>query len=102
METGEIFALAAILIGILAILVAIFALMWQVHSQGNKLNDRASDVETRLDVVEFNSERTADMETRLGAIELSNARLEGINESLNEILRRQSHTHESNSPAAAD
>ena len=70
METSEIVTLTALLVGMIAILLSIFALMWQMHSQGNKLGERLSDVE------------------------LEQARLEGANGTLSDILKQQSHTHE--------
>ena len=42
METGEIATLTALLVGFIDVLLGIVALMWQMHSQGNRNTDRLS------------------------------------------------------------
>lgn len=64
---------------IIAIVVGVGALMWQVHSQGNRLDRRIDSFEDRLS------------DTALAAAR---------NEGRNDVLAAHTHTHEQ--PGAAD
>ena len=82
MSTADMVTLATIIFVGVAILISIFALMWQIH---NRFGERLSEVEREQ------------------------ARLEGANGALADVLKQQSHTHESDdrfhymiSPAPVD
>ena len=80
MGIGEIVTVTAILVGLVAILVSIFALMWQMHSQGNRLDVK----------IDAQSAEIRDQGGKLSDVEREQARLEGVNS----VLRIHSHTHE--------
>ncbi len=86
MDAAELIALAGILVGIL---LSVIVFIWQSHSQNSRL-------EAKIDAqgASLRAEIQAVSE-RVGEFERTNARLEGITEALYQILRRQSHTHES-------
>ena len=84
MDVGEIITVTAVLVGLVAILVGIFALMWQMHSQGSRL-----DAEIRAQGDRLDAEIRA-QSGRLSDVERDQARLEGVNS----VLRIQTHTHE--------
>lgn len=72
-------------IGVFAILLGIFGLMWQMNRQSNRLED-AIDTQGK--------ELRAEMKeqgTRVPQAELDQARLSGVNS----VLLRHTHTHES-------
>ena len=72
-------------IGVFAILLGIFGLMWQMNRQSNRLED-AIDTQGK--------ELRAEMKeqgTRVSQAELDQARLSGVNS----VLLRHTHTHES-------
>ncbi len=108
MDTGELIALAAILVGIL---LSTLIFTWQMHFQNTRLEAKIDDQNTRLEAkidaqgdslraeikaVSNSLEAKIDsVGSGLGEVERSHARLEGINETLSQILRQQSHTHES-------
>ena len=106
METGEIIAVAAILL-------AIFALMWQINAQRGRLEDKIDRQGDRLEAkidrevgrLEAEIEKRSDklgaeigrVETRMEGMsqrvsdsELEQARLNGVNS----VLTGQTHTHE--------
>ena len=77
METGEIIAVAAILL-------AIFALMWQINAQRGRLEDKIDRQSDRLEA------EIKDVGQRVTDSELEQARLNGVNS----VLTGQTHTHE--------
>ena len=77
METGEIIAVAAILL-------AIFALMWQINAQRGRLEDKIDRQGDRLEA------EIKDVGQRVTDSELEQARLNGVNS----VLTGQTHTHE--------
>ena len=81
MEFGEVVTLTAVLVGIVAILISIFALMWQMRSQNDRLIERLSEE------IKSHGEN-------LTEVQITQAKLEGANGILNQILRQQSHTHQ--------
>ena len=71
-------------IGVFAILLGIFGLMWQMNRQSNRLED-VIDTQGR--------ELRAEMQeqgTRVSQAELDQARINGVNS----VLLRHTHTHE--------
>ena len=72
MDTGEIVAVSSILVGIF---LATIVLVWQMRMISDDIKAQS---------------------VRISDIEREQARLEGANGTLSEILRQQSHTHESN------
>ena len=74
MEIGGIVSVSAILVGIF---LSTLIFVWQMHSQGNRLD---SEIKTQGN--------------RPSEVELEQARLDGANGILSEVLRQQSHTHE--------
>ena len=97
MDAGEIIALAAILVGIL---LSIIVFVWQTHSQNSRLEAKidAQSTSLRAEMDAQSTSLRAEMRAlsdRLGVVESRLARFEGINETLSQILRQQSHTHES-------
>ena len=74
LEIGEIISVSAILV---AILLTILIFVWQMHSHSNRL-----------------TEEIRAQGTRLSEVEREQARLEGANAMLSNVLRQQSHTHE--------
>ena len=74
LEIGEIVSVSAILVGIF---LSILIFVWQIHSQGNRL-----------------TEEIRAQGTRLSEVEREQARLEGANSTMTDVLRQQSHTHE--------
>ena len=71
-------------IGVFAILIGVFGLMWQMNRQSNRLED-AIDTQGK--------ELRAEMKeqgTRVSQAELDQARLNGVNS----VLLRHTHTHE--------
>lgn len=95
MDTGEIIAVAAILL-------AIFALMWQINAQRSRLEDKIDRQGDRLEAkidreVGRLEAKIGKVETRIQATsqrvsdsELEQARLNGVNS----VLTGQTHTHE--------
>lgn len=74
MEIGEIISVSAILV---SILLAVLIFVWQIHSHSNRL-----------------TEEIRAQGTKLSEVEREQARLEGANSILSDVLRQQSHTHE--------
>ncbi len=113
MDIGEITTATTILVGFVAVLIGILALMWQMHSQGGRLDakidaqgdrlnaqgDRLNaeiraqgdrlDAEIRAQGGRLDAEIRA-QGVRLNEAEREQARLEGVNS----VLRIHSHTHE--------
>ena len=87
MDTGDIIAVT---ISVSSVLVGIFlataVLVWQMRMQSDRLSNEIRDQNAELKA----------QGGRISDIELGQARLEGANGTLSEILRQQSHTHESN------
>lgn len=87
MDTGDIIAVT---ISVSSVLVGIFlataVLVWQMRMQSDRLSNEIRDQNAELKA----------QGGRISDIELEQARLEGANGALSEILRQQSHTHESN------
>ncbi len=96
MDTGELIALAAILVGI-SLSTLIFT--WQMHFQNTRLEAKidAQGDSLRAEIKAVSDSLEAKIDAvggRLTEVERSHARFEGINETLSQILRQQSHTHE--------
>ena len=91
MDAGEIFTVTAILVGFVAVLIGIFALMWQMHSQGGRLDAKIDAQGDRL-ATEIRAQGTEikAQSGRISEAEREQARLEGVNS----VLRIQTHTHE--------
>ena len=66
-----------------AILIGIFALMWQMHFQSNRIRDELRDE------IRENREAIKSTDHRISDVERNQARLEGVND----VVKRQSHTH---------
>ena len=81
MEIAEIVSVSAILVGIL---LTILIFVWQMHSHSNRLTEEIRAQGAKIDV----------QGTRLSEVEREQARLEGANAMLSNVLRQQSHTHE--------
>ncbi len=81
MEIGEIVSVSAILVGIF---LSILIFVWQIHSQSNRLTEEIRAQGAKIDA----------QGTRLSDVEREQARLEGANSMLSNVLRQQSHTHE--------
>ena len=82
---------AGIFIGLIAILLGIFGLMWQMNSQSTRLQE-AIDTQGRELRAEM-KEQGEDIKAqgaRVSQAELEQARLNGANS----VLLRQAHTHE--------
>ena len=82
---------AGIFIGLIAILLGIFGLMWQMNSQSTRLQE-AIDTQGRELRAEM-KEQGEDIKAqgaRVSQAELEEARLNGVNSA----LLRQAHTHE--------
>ena len=96
MESGEIGI-------IIAIVLAAGSLIWQLRVQANKLDSKIETEADRLDrKVETEVNR---LETQIKSLDdrTWDAALEAArNEGRYEVLVAQTHTHESNAPAAAD
>ena len=84
MEISEIVSVSAILVGIF---LSTLIFVWQIHSQGNRLSEE----------IRAQGEEIKGQGGRLNEVEREQARLEGANGTLADVLRRQSHTHESGS-----
>ena len=85
MDTGEIAIVAAIGVGFLANLIAIFALIRQSRSESREL---------RSELLGELRELRNSFGERISEVEREQARLEGANGVLSEVLKQQSHTHE--------
>lgn len=87
MDTGDIIAVT---ISVSSVLVGIFlattVLVWQMRMQSDRLSNEIRDQNAELKA----------QGGRISDIELEQARIEGANGTLSEILRQQSHTHETN------
>ncbi|MCY3639218.1 MAG: hypothetical protein OXG80_09015 [Chloroflexi bacterium] len=93
---------AGIFIGLIAILLGIFGLMWQMNSQSTRLQEAIDTQgrELRAEMKEQGEELRAEMKeqgeeikaqgARVSQAELEQARLNGVNS----VLLRQAHTHE--------
>lgn len=82
-------------IGVFAILLGIFGLMWQMNRQSNRLEDAIDTQgrELRAEMNEQGRELRAEMQeqgTRVSQAELDQARINGVNS----VLLRHTHTHE--------
>ena len=82
-------------IGVFAILLGIFGLMWQMIRQSNRLQDAIDTQgrELRAEMNEQGRELRAEMQeqgTRVSQAELDQARINGVNS----VLLRHTHTHE--------
>ena len=84
METAQAITAAAILIGILAVLFGIAALMWQINNQSSRLETKIETQgnELRAEIIEQGK--------RVSQSELDQARLNGVNS----VLLQQTHTYE--------
>ena len=89
MDTGEIAIVAAIGVGFLANLIAIFALIRQSRSES-----RSESRELRSELLGELRELRNSFGERISEVEREQARLEGANGVLSEVLKQQSHTHE--------
>ena len=70
-----------------AILIAFFALMWQMNFQSNRVRDEL------MEAIRENRDAIRSLEGRLSESEREQARLEGANRILGDVIRQQSHTH---------
>ena len=82
-------------IGVFAILLGIFGLMWQMNRQSNRLEDAIDTQgrELRAEMNEQGRELRAEMQeqgARVSQAELDQARINGVNS----VLLRHIHTHE--------
>ena len=84
METAQVITVAAILIGIFAVLLGIAALMWQINNQSSRLETKIETQgnELRAEIIEQGK--------RVSQSELDQARINGVNS----VLLQQTHTHE--------
>ncbi len=106
MDTAQVTTLAATMFGIVTVLVAIFALMWQMNSQNSRLeakidtevgrleatvDSEVGRLEAKIDTYgrELRDEIRA-MSVRVSNSELEQARLNGVNS----VLASQTHSHE--------
>ena len=75
------------IISVAAILIAFFALMWQMNFQSNRVRDEL------MEAIRENRDAIRSLEGRLSESEREQARLEGANRILGDVIRQQSHTH---------
>ena len=75
------------IISVAAILIAFFALMWQMNFQSNRVRDEL------MEAIRENRDAIRALEGRLSESEREQARLEGANRILGDVIRQQSHTH---------
>ena len=105
MELAEIIAVAAIL-------MAFFALMWQMNFQSSKVRDELlvairenrdairenrdaiQSLDGRISDIERDRIRAEMLSQRLSETELEQARIEGVNSMLRDVIIQRSHTHE--------
>ena len=82
---------AGIFIGLIAILLGIFGLMWQMNNQSTRLQEAIDTQgrELRAEMKEQGEDIRA-QGARVSQAELEQARLNGVNS----VLLRQAHTHE--------
>ena len=84
MDTAQVTTLVATMSGIVTVLVAIFALMWQMNSQNSrleaKIDTEVGRLEAKIDTYgrELRDEIRA-MSERVSNSELEQARLNGVN-----------------------
>ena len=95
MDTAQVTTLAATMFGIVTVLVAIFALMWQMNSQNSRLEAKIDTDVGRLEAkVDSQGRELRDeiraMSARVSNSELEQARLNGVNS----VLASQTHSHE--------
>ena len=97
MDAAQAIAVMGILIGIIAILVGIAVLIWQINSQSSRLEIKieAQGRELRNEIREQGAKIEA-QGTRVSQAELDQARINGVNS----VLLQQAHTHEA--PGEAD
>ena len=82
------------IISVAAILIAFFALMWQMNFQSNRVRDELMEaIRGNRDAIRENRDAIRALEGRLSEVEREQARLEGENRILGDIIRQQSHTH---------
>ena len=84
MDTAQVTTLAATMFGIVTVLVAIFALMWQMNSQNSRLEAKIDTDVGRLEAkVDSQGRELRDeiraMSVRVSNSELEQARLNGVN-----------------------
>ena len=84
MDAAQAIAAVGILIGIIAILVGIAVLIWQINSQSSRLEIKieTQGKELRDEIIEQGK--------RVSQAELDQARINGVNS----VLLQQTHTHE--------
>ena len=84
METAQAITVAAILIGIFAVLLGIAGLMWQINNQSSRLETKIETQGNELiaEIIEQGK--------RVSQSELDQARINGVNS----VLLQQTHTHE--------
>jgi len=82
------------IISVAAILIAFFALMWQMNFQSNRVRDELMEaIRGNRDAIRENRDAIRALEGRLSEVEREQARLEGENRILGDVIRQQSHTH---------
>ena len=97
MDTAQAIAVMGILVGIIAILVGIAVLIWQINSQSSRLEIKIETQgrELRNEIREQGAKIEA-QGARVSQAELDQARINGVNS----VLLQQTHTHEA--PGEAD
>lgn len=92
MDTAQAIAAVGILIGIIAILVGIAVLIWQINSQSSRLEIKIETQGRELrDEIREQGTKIEAQGTRVSQAELDQARINGVNS----VLMQQTHTHES-------
>ena len=96
MDTGEIFALTSTLLAILlSAIVRARCMRYSYTRIAARIDAQSASLRAEIQAVSSSLETKIDaVGSMLGEVERSHARFEGINETLSQILRQQSHTHE--------
>ena len=96
MDTAQIITIVTIAIGIMAILLGLFGLMWQVSHQSSRLETKIDTQGRELrDEIREQGTRIEAQGTRVSQAELDQARMNGVNS----VILQQTHTHESQGTA---
>ncbi len=85
MVADQAITIAAISVGIFAVLLGIAALMWQIGNQSSRLEAKIEDQGREL------RDEIKEQGQRVSQAELDQARINGVNS----VLMQQTHTHES-------
>ncbi len=95
MDTAQVTTLVATMFGIVTVLVAIFALMWQMNSQNSRLEAKIGTEVGKLEAEIDSQGRELKDEMRAISVRVSNSELEQARlNGVNSVLAGQTHTHD--------